>query len=104
MIVEQKGEVKGALEVKATSGTWRVKKTATKEDSLTWTHTITSIDAKDGVKITKTGTDTDVFEKKSEKKPDDKKPVGFEPGVLIGGLATGLAVCLGGLWLVRRRK
>lgn len=46
-------------------------------------------------------------EVKDEKKPEKKgdKPLALaEPGTLIGGLAAAVAITLGGLWLVRRRK
>ena len=42
-----------------------------------------------------------------EPKADDKKDkslAGIEPGYLIGGIAAAVAVMLGGLWLVRRRR
>lgn len=44
-------------------------------------------------------------DKKPDKKDKSKKPLALaEPGYLIGGIAAALAVTLGGLWLVRRRK
>ena len=42
-------------------------------------------------------------EPKSEKE-EKKKLVFAEPGYLIGGIAAAVAVALGGLWLVRRKK
>jgi uncharacterized protein (TIGR03382 family) len=79
------------------SGTWRVKKSEVKADSITQTYTITAIDPKDGVKTTK--------ESDEPKKDEPKNPLALaEPGTLVGGIAAALAVTFGGLWLVRRRK
>lgn len=72
-----------------------------KGDTVTWTHTITGVDDK-GIKSKVSGDGKSDAPDKPGEKP--AKPVGFEPGVLIGGMAAALAVCLGGLWLVRRRK
>lgn len=73
-----------------------------KGDSVTWTYTITGIDDK-GIKTDVAG---DGVEKKEEKKDEKKdKPLALDgSGVWVGGIAAALAVTLGGLWLVRRRK
>lgn len=92
------GKVKGAHHAGVgSSGTWRVKKDEVKGDSITRTYTITAIDPKDGVKTTK--------ESDEPKKDEPKKPLAFaEPGTLVGGIAAAVAVTLGGLWLVRRKR
>lgn len=70
-----------------------------KGDKVTWTYTVTEVDDK-GIKTTVSGEGYEEPKKKSE-----KKPLAFaEPGYLIGGLAAAVAVTLGGLWLVRRKK
>lgn len=68
-----------------------------KSDSVKWTYTITDIDEKDGIKVKITG--------EGYEEPKEKKPLALsEPGYLIGGIAAAVAVTLGGLWLIRRRK
>lgn len=68
---------------------------------VTWTYTITGIDEKEGIKVEIKG---EGYEKPADKK-DEKKPLALaEPGTLIGGIAAALAVTLGGLWLVGRKK
>lgn len=89
--------------------TMRVKKADIDDDSLTLTYTITGIDEKGKVTVKREGKHTELFTEdgawRPKKKEEPKKPLAFaEPGTLIGGIAVALAVTLGGLWLVRRRK
>lgn len=70
-----------------------------KESKVTWTYTVTGVDDK-GIKTTVSGEGYEEPKKKGEKKPLALA----EPGYLIGGLAAAVAVTLGGLWLVRRKK
>lgn len=74
-----------------------------KDTSVTWTHTITGVDAKRGtIKMTIRGPGAP--DGPAEKK-EDKSPLAVaEPSYLIGGAAAALCVTFGGLWLVRRRK
>ena len=92
------GKVKGAKELYfPRTGTVDEK---VKENKVRWTYTVTGV-GKDGIEAKASGEGYEVPDK-----PGDKpaKPVGFEPGYVVGGLAAAAAVCLGGLWLARRRK
>ncbi len=60
---------------------------------------MTDIHEKDGIKVRIKG--------EGREKPEDKKkdkPISAEPGGWVGGIAAALAVTLGGLWLMRRKK
>ena len=95
----EKKKVKGVQAVTFTSSA--TVSDAVKGNSVKWTHTVTAIDDK-GIRTTISGDGAE--EKKDDKKEKDK-PLGLaEPGYLVGGVAAALAVALGGLWLVRRRR
>ncbi len=91
-------KVKGVHEL-TFSGTDTLSDTV-KGDGVTWTHTITGIDEK-GIKTDVKG---DGVEKAEPEKKGEKKEAFAAPGYLIGGAAAAVAVALGGLWLVRRKK
>lgn len=74
-----------------------------KGDDVTWTYTITGIDEK-GIKTDVTGDGSDEDPRAKRAEPKKRLALFEEPSYLIGGVAAAVAVTLGGLWLVRRKR
>lgn len=82
---------------------------AVKEKTVKWTHTITAINPKDGIKEEVKGEGYEPPAKKGgapDKEEEDDAPVTRAPrgGVWVAGLAAFAGVLLGGLWVAGRTR
>ena len=79
-------------------------KTTDKRDRVKWTHTITSIDAKNGIATKVAGDGYPKGKQPADAPPLGKPPTANESRFWIAGIAMALAIAGAGLWFARRSR